>query len=93
MRKASGSRDRIKSFGFRMSTWQEWRRFHLMVNLDLPDRRESNDSLEYIFTLSKEPKEEGDEGQHNRRLYYLFQTKVGAGSKQIRARKCAKLGP
>lgn len=39
-------------------------RFHLMANLDLLDRRESSDPLEYIFGLSKELEEEGDEEQH-----------------------------
>lgn len=34
-----------------------------MANLDLPDRRESSDSLEYMFALSKEPEKEGDEEQ------------------------------
>ena len=57
---------------FQEGEGQEWRSFHRMANLELLDRRESNDSLEYIFTLSKEPEEEGDEGQHNGRLYYLF---------------------
>lgn len=57
---------------FKEGEGQEWRSFHCLANLELLDRKKSNDSLEYIFTLSKEPEEEGDEGQHNGRLYYLF---------------------
>lgn len=57
-------------------------RFHLRANLDLPDRRESSDLLEYIFGLSKEPEEEGDEEQHTEN-YYSFQTRLGARSEQM----------
>lgn len=52
-------------------------RFHLMANLDLLDRKKSSDPLEYIFGLSKEPEEEGDEEQHTENCITPFRPSWG----------------